>query len=164
MSFFRKLFGDGSGGGRGERPLAVAKPELLRLLRERGARSALIAYDGGHDEGGVTEIWISTEPLGAEPRKWSGDALPNAQQLEVDWDEMGKGGLLDAAMDVVSDKWGGFAGEFFVKGRLVVDVDAGSIARHDDAWLDEEGEDIDEDYDEDAAPKRSPDMHEVENV
>lgn len=164
MSFFRKLFGGGMRGGQGERPLSVAKPELLRLLRERGARSALIAYDGGHDEGGVTEIWVSSEPLGVDPRKWSGGSLAGAQEVEVDWDEMGQGGLLDAAMDVVSDKWGSFAGEFHVKGRLVVDVDAGSIARHDDMWLDEQEEAVDEDYDDDLEPKGPPDAHEVEAV
>jgi hypothetical protein len=29
------------------------------------------------------------------------------------------------------DKWGGFAGEFEVEGRLIVDVDGGRIARRD---------------------------------
>ena len=31
----------------------------------------------------------------------------------------------------MADKWGGFAGEFEVEGRLIVDVDGGRIVRRD---------------------------------
>jgi hypothetical protein len=60
------------------------------------------------------------------------------------------------------DKWGSFAGEFAVRGRLVVDVDAGTIVRQDDIWLFDEA-----DYDEleesdEEVPSRAPDTHEVE--
>jgi hypothetical protein len=179
MSFLRRLFGragdDGDerkrvderagAHGQGERQLAEAKADLLGLLRERGARSAVIAYDGGHDEGAVTEIWISRDPLSEPPRKFAGE-LVAAEELELDWDTFGGNppSLLDAAMDVVADKWGSFAGEFFVRGRLVVDVDSGAIARHDDTWVDDEDVDYEEAYDEEEQPKRPPDDHEVESV
>jgi hypothetical protein len=161
MSFFRKLFGGGGEHGQGNRALAPAKEDVLRLLRERGARSAVIAYDGGHDEGAVTEIWISREPLPSDATDFAGE-LAAAEEVTLDWDEFGHGGLLDAAMDVVADKWGSFAGEFFVKGRIVVDVDGGRMARHDDTWIDDEDADVEEDYDEDLQPKRPPDQHDVE--
>ena len=38
--------------------------------RSRSAHAALITYDGGHDEGSVSEIVVSTEPLGAPPEDW----------------------------------------------------------------------------------------------
>ena len=185
MSWLRRLFGgaDGAngedryeasrgddfdelGGDGGTRPLGEAKPELLRLLRERGARAAVIAYDGGNDEGGVTEIWISREPLSVDPREWNEEKLPAGEEVEVDWDtiESDPPGLLDYAMDVVCDKWGSFAGEFAVRGRLVVDVDSGGIARHDEMWGFTE-EDYDElDEAEDDIPKRPPDERTVEAV
>ena len=179
MSFLRRLFGragddgderkrvDERAGvhGQGERPLADAKADLLGLLRERGARSAVIAYDGGHDEGAVTEIWISRDPLPEPPHELAGE-LSGAEAVELDWDAFGSDppSLLDAAMDVVADKWGSFAGEFFVRGRLVVDVDSGAIARHDDTWVDDEDVDYEEAYDEEEQPKGPPDEHEVESV
>jgi hypothetical protein len=143
-----------------------ARPELLRLLTERGARSAIVVYDGGHDEGFVTAVQISREPLGVAPAKWTGPELSGAEELPDDT-SMGGGqaSVFDAAFDVVAGKWGGFAGEFVVKGRLVIDVESGEIARHDDVWIDEEPED-DEDWDEDAdlEPKGPPTVHEVEPV
>ena len=179
MSFLRRLLGRAGDGDRerehvdelanahrqAERPLAEARADLLGLLRERGARCAVIAYDGGHDEGAVTEIRISPEPLPGTPDEFTGE-LAAAEEVELDWDTFGSDppGLLDAAMDVVADKWGSFAGEFFVRGRLVVDVDSGAIARHDDTWVDDEDVDYDEAYDEEEQPKRPPDDHEVETL
>jgi hypothetical protein len=164
MSFLRRIFGGGDDSGEeraderegprrahaegagpvyghGEEPLSRSKPELLSLLRERGARSALISYDGGNDEGSVSGISYSAEPLGAEPAEWTGDALPAATEFDVesafeDWDGP-DGRFLQAADAVVCDKWGGFAGEFEVTGRLVVDVDSGRIARIDDVAVED---------------------------
>jgi hypothetical protein len=163
MSFLRRIFGGGEDGeeradererphraheegsgpvyGHGEEPLSRSKPELLSLLRERGARTALIIYDGGNDEGGVSGLSFSVEPLGAEPAEWEGDELPAATEVDVesayeDWDGP-EGRFLQAAEAVVCDKWGSFAGEFEVTGRLVVDVDSGRIARIDDVAVED---------------------------
>jgi hypothetical protein len=164
MSFLRRIFGGDGRDGRddraderepprapaegsgpvynhGEEPLSRSKPELLTLLRERGARSALITYDGGNDEGGVSGIAYSAEPLGANPVEWVGDELPVATEVDVerayeDWDGP-DGRVLQAAEAVVCDKWGSFAGEFEVTGRLVVDVDSGRIARVDDVAVED---------------------------
>ncbi|HEY3181212.1 MAG TPA: hypothetical protein VGJ77_00125 [Gaiellaceae bacterium] len=139
----RRAHDEGSGPvyGHGEEPLSRSKPELLSLLRERGARSALIAYDGGNDEGGVSGISYSAEPLGAEPAEWTADALPTATEVDVesafeDW-EGPQGRFLQAAEAVICDKWGSFAGEFEVTGRLVVDVDSGRMARIDDVAVED---------------------------
>jgi hypothetical protein len=109
-----------------------ARRELLRLLRERGARSALVVYDGGNDEGAVTAIRLSREPLGVDPEEWKAPDLVAAEEVAIDDDATDD--LYDAALWVVAGKWRSFAGLFFVKGRLVVDVDSGRIARHDDVW------------------------------
>jgi hypothetical protein len=109
-----------------------ARTELLRLLRERGARSALVVYDGGNDEGAVTAIRLSREPLGVDPSEWTMPDLAPAEEVAIDDDATDD--LYDAALWVVAGKWRSFAGLFFVKGRLVVDVDSGRIARHDDVW------------------------------
>jgi hypothetical protein len=158
MSWLRRIFGGfsamrGNAADAGYPPLEESKPELFRLLRERGSHSALIEYDGGHDEGSVTTMFVSPEPLGIDPKKWKGDSLPGAQEVEPNWgiydhesgalgytndEERAAGELTEAAMAVVCDRWGSFAGEFEVQGRLVVDVVGERIARHDVMRIDDE--------------------------
>ena len=121
--------------GHGDVPLEPAKAELLELLRERGARSAVIVYEGGNDEGWMTSFEYSTAPLGAPPDEWAGDGLPDAVAVDVDAAIEASGGpddaLFAAAEAVMCDKWGSFAGEYEVEGRLVIDVDGGRIVRRD---------------------------------
>jgi hypothetical protein len=133
MSRLSRLFGAHSTGpvyGHGEVPLDQAKPHLLELLRERGAANAVIAYDGGHDEGWITELTYDSTPVDVD------SAYDDFQSPD--------GRLLEAAEAVVCDKWGTFAGEFEVKGRLLVDVGDGRIERHDSVSV-EDGPFEDED-------------------
>src|SRR5688572_4290208 len=142
MSWLRRIFGGGDGEsrprrahgsrtgpiyGHGDVPLEPAKAELLALLRERGARSAVIVYEGGNDEGWMTSFEYSAAALGAEPQDWAGAGLPEAQAVDIDGAMDASGGpddaLFAAAEAVMCDKWGSFAGEFEVEGRLVIDVD-----------------------------------------
>lgn len=163
MSWLRRLFGsDGDGEqetigadelGYATNPqvAATAKGELIRVLRARGARSAILVYDGGHDEGGVTEIFLSSAPLADAPEAWREGTLPDAEEIDMEraWDAWGAGEdadeetrrlseLMDAAEALIAAKWEGFAGEFEVQGRLVVDVEGERVARHDVVTLDEE--------------------------
>jgi hypothetical protein len=149
MSWLRRIFGGGGGDsprrahrsgsgpvyGHGDVPLEPARAELLALLRERGARSAVIVYEGGHDEGWMTSFEYSAEALGADPEEWTGEALPSAQAVDIDSAIDAAGGpddaLFEAAEAVMCDKWGSFAGEYEVEGRLVIDVDGGRIVRRD---------------------------------
>lgn len=154
MSWLRRIFGGGTSVsgehsrprrahgrkegpvyGHGEVPLEPAKAQLFELLRERGARSAVIVYEGGNDEGWITAFQYSAAGLGADPESWSGDRLPEAQAVDVDAAMEAAGGpddaLFEAAEAVMCDKWGSFAGEFEVEGRLVVDVESGRIVRRD---------------------------------
>lgn len=121
--------------GHGDVPLEPAKLELLEVLRQRGARSALIVYEGGNDEGWITAFEYSAAALGADPEAWTGETLSDAQAVDVDRAIEAAGGpddeLFAAAEAVMCDKWGSFAGEFEVEGRLVVDVDLGRIVRRD---------------------------------
>ena len=121
--------------GHGDVPLEPAKLELLEVLRQRGARSALIFYEGGNDEGWITAFEYSTAALGVEPEAWSGETLAEAQSVDVDAAIEAAGGpddeLFAAAEAVMCDKWGSFAGEFEVEGTLVVDVELGRIVRRD---------------------------------
>jgi len=121
--------------GYGEVPLEPAKTQLLELLRERGARSAAIVYEGGNDEGWITAFEYSASPLGVDPEDWAGGELPDARAVDVDAALEAAGGpddaLFQAAEAVMCDKWGSFAGEFEVEGRLLIDVDARRIVRRD---------------------------------
>jgi hypothetical protein len=154
MSWLRRIFGGADRPAEpAERPAPSAgKAELLEQLRARGARSALVTYDGGNDEGGVASIAVSPEPLGLPAESWTGAELPGGTDvLWGDWSEQGAADhghrseaderLLEAAEAVVCEKWGGFAGEFQVEGRLVVDVDGDRIARQDVSWITDEDED-----------------------
>ena len=150
MSWLRRILGGGEGEpdprrahasrsgpayGHGDVPLEPAKAELLGLLRERRARSAVIVYEGGNDEGWMTSFEYSTAPLGAPPEEWAGDGLPDAVAVDVDAAIDASGGpddaLFAAAEAVMCDKWGSFAGEYEVEGRLVIDVDGSRIVRRD---------------------------------
>jgi hypothetical protein len=120
---------DGPVYGYGDLPMDRARPKLLDLLRERDAQRAVIAYDGGHDEGWITEFFYSSEPGDEEPDPATSTVVdPDAAFEDF---ESPDGRLLAAADAVVSDKWGTFAGEFEVKGRLLVDVPSGRIVRRD---------------------------------
>ena len=70
-----------------------------------------------------------------DPDRWPGDSLPDAQAVDIDRAIEGAGGpddeLFEAAEAVMCDKWGSFAGEFEVEGRLLVDVESGRIVRRD---------------------------------
>jgi hypothetical protein len=106
-----------------------AKPQLLDLLRERDAQRAVIAYDGGHDEGWITELFFSSDPGEREPDPATSTVIDPDTAYENF--ESPDGRLLAAAEAVVADKWGSFAGEFEVKGRLLVEVASGHIVRRD---------------------------------
>ena len=131
--------------GRADVPLERAKAQLLALLHDRGARSAVIEYDGGQDEGFINSFEFSGVPLAVEPTAWSG-SLPDPTAVDIDAALEATGApdqaLYEAAEAVMCDKWGSFAGEFEVEGRLVVDVDSGTIARIDavKVWEDFEGD------------------------
>jgi hypothetical protein len=154
--------------GYGERPLPEARAELLDALRARGARSAIVAYDGGNDEGGVTGITASPEPLPNDPLRFADETLATGESFDVDAFYEGNVGpqdqrLFEAAEAVVCDKWGSFAGEFEVRGRLVVDVDSGRIARHD-AMRTTEDDPYDEDSDDEYEAPDEAFEREVEEV
>jgi hypothetical protein len=134
MTWLSRLFGSETGPvyGRGEIPFDRAKSELLALLRERGARAAVIGYDGGNDEGWLTELVFSAEPFQGEPEGWS-SVTGSTIDVDAAYDdfETPDGKLVEAAEALVCDKWGSFAGEFHVDGRVFVDVDSGRIVRRD---------------------------------
>jgi hypothetical protein len=153
VSWLRRILGGSDrpdDGAPSVRP-SEGKARFLELLRDRGIRSALVVYDGGNDEGGVASIAVSGEPLAEPPERWTGATLPGgAEVLWGDWSEEGAGRhgsrpaaderLLEAAEAVVCEKWGSFAGEFQVEGRLVVDVDGERVARQDVSWVTDDDE------------------------
>jgi hypothetical protein len=154
VSWLRRIFGgsDRPAAGREPAPPGPGKAELLELLRARGARSAVVAYDGGTDEGGVASIAVSPEPLGVPAEHWQEASLAGGSEvLGGDWSEQGAADygnrpdaderLLEAAEAVVCEKWGSFAGASPVEGRLVVDGDGERIARQDVSWVTDEDED-----------------------
>lgn len=120
-------------------PFPEAKARLLELLRERGAKSAVIGYDGGNDEGWLTELTYFPKPFMGSPEDWqlpTGGTSVDTEKAYEEW-ESPDGRLVEAASAVVSDKWGGFAGEFHVDGRLFVSVPSGEIVREDAISIEE---------------------------
>lgn len=95
------------------------KTYVLDELRKRGASKALVSFSGGNDEGGVDNITLSLKLA---------NGTETEQELEV-WGSKGTDDekLVSELSAAVYDRYYSFAGEFYVNGDVVVDVEEGTV-------------------------------------
>jgi hypothetical protein len=109
----------------------MTKNEIFEELKKRGAAKAIVTFSGGGDEGGVNCIDLfdaSSKNIGSldenfEAEKWN----PETKRMEPVENIPMDGKLANALGKPVYDKYGGFAGEFYVSGEIIYDVAASSI-------------------------------------
>jgi hypothetical protein len=109
-------------------------PEALRLLQEAGYVKAEVGFEGGDDEGGVTDITViksdgTTDTLPSYMPATIGRYTKDKGYHEVpnpDHDPT-IGPLIVELGRPVHDRYHTFAGEFFVQGTVTFDVEAGKV-------------------------------------
>ena len=94
--------------------------EVFRLLRQRNVIKALVHFSGGNDEGDVESITLLVDAgqIDLEPHYYGDD--------DSDPDKH----LAKLLAEPVWDRYGGFGGDFYVDGRVVYDVTAGTAKMH----------------------------------
>lgn len=101
----------------------MSKNEAFSLLRQRGASRAVVTFAGGNDEGDVEGIvlLIGDEEVRLEPYYGDGEGeLTDDQQLAE---------LLAAP---VWERYGSFAGDFYVYGNVTYDVEKQTVVMSKD--------------------------------
>ncbi len=101
--------------------MKMTRAEVFGRLRELGAVTAVVPFNGGHDEGFVEGVTLR----GAE-----GSAVAVIHEDyygEAEEPFEGAHRLAEALSRPVYDEYGGFAGEFEVEGRVVWDVSKATV-------------------------------------
>jgi hypothetical protein len=107
----------------------MTKDQVFVAITGRGADRVVAPFSGGHDEGGpdgirlmkggdvIGEInlWDEGEWVKGEGYRIKPDT-PENRQLKID------GELAEAICQPIHDRWGGFAGDFYVNGTVAWDV------------------------------------------
>ena len=112
------------------------KSKCLRLLTKRGVSKATVYFSGGNDEGSIDSIeYVMLD--GSEPPKIVGAAISyiynaDSKKWEEDWskvpdEQRDDTELINALEAIVDDRYGTFAGDFYVNGEVVYDVAAGTV-------------------------------------
>jgi hypothetical protein len=106
--------------------------EFKREIVARGATRAVVHFSGGNDEGGADSIYLyngdekvaELEPYGYDSEEvWDDEKkqfVPNPDYKEDR--------LCDWLADIPSDRYGNFAGEFYVSGVITIDTITDKIA------------------------------------
>jgi hypothetical protein len=110
----------------------VVQPGVWRWLEAKGAVKAYLSYSGGNDEGGVDEVVLAlkdgmkvslptvyvSEMWDEAARTWRRGVYDGQSFRALTEDER----MIAALCQPVEDRYGSFAGEFYVNGTLVYDV------------------------------------------
>jgi hypothetical protein len=118
------------------------KRAALELLRKEQIGKLEIEFSGGNDEGGV-DSYAAFAPDGSElkfafERTWPDVFVDGRyQQRELTEEERRVNQLLDTLEQPIDDRYGSFAGDFHVNGRLTYDVAEGTVAFAGDESTDE---------------------------
>jgi hypothetical protein len=90
------------------------RSDVFQALRNKGAWKAIVDFSGGGDEGGADHI-----------------CLVNEEEIEfgsIDpWGDDGNRELAETLTEPIYDRWGSFAGEFYVHGQLIWDAQANTV-------------------------------------
>lgn len=98
----------------------VKKEETFNLMRACGITKAVVEFSGGNDEGGPDDIEVTREGAN-EPSE-----LP-AYYGSRDGSGTREEQLADLLARPVYAEYGTFAGEFYVHGRVVWDLEARTV-------------------------------------
>jgi hypothetical protein len=130
----------------------LSKSGAFAELRNRGAAKAIVAFQGGNDEGGVEEItlldadgkevgklqeYYGGSTWNPETKKWDKPKLNPQVQKDAD--------LAEALGKPVYDKYYNFAGEFYVQGTVIWDVKTQDV-KMSGSESHEEWDEFEEDY------------------
>lgn len=108
----------------------LSRGEIFNRLRALGAAKATVEFSGGGDEGGVDSITLhdgegNELPIKLE-KNYSGSRWDGTKWLSVEPDtENNK--LAGALAAPVNERYGSFAGDFYVSGTVDYDVVAGTV-------------------------------------
>ena len=87
----------------------MTRSELFEKLRSRGIKRIEVCFSGGNDEGGVDDIIAD------------GEYFNRGEVGSENWE------LTKALCEPVYDKYCSFAGEFYVDGKVIYDVEKETI-------------------------------------
>jgi hypothetical protein len=113
----------------------MKRDAVFAILKDKGVAKVEVQYSGGGDEGGVNEIYLydnagkqvaSMEEYYGASSVWD-EATKTYKPADPPNDEQK---LSMALCSPVYDKYGGFAGEFYVSGTVTWDVTTGKINDH----------------------------------
>jgi len=111
---------------RGER---LSRFELFAELRRRNVAKVEVQFSGGGDEGGVDSISLQDaegNEIGTLEEDYGGSQWDGQKWVPVNPPNPDTA-LVNALCAPVYDKYGSFAGEFYVSGKINVDVAAETI-------------------------------------
>lgn len=105
----------------------LRRVELWAELRKRGVAKVSVEFSGGGDEGGVGDITLfnaAGEEIGTLEERypvWNGKEWVHKYPSDPDLV------LVETLCSPVYEKYGTFAGEFYVSGTVDYDVEAGTV-------------------------------------
>lgn len=104
----------------------MTKEQVFAELEARGVAKAVAVFSGGNDEGGVDQITLFNEDdieIGSlEPYYGRGqvyDSATGSWKPIEDPDKTGDNDLAMALGGPSDDRWGSYAGEFYVSGEVI---------------------------------------------
>lgn len=129
------------------------RTEVFQKLRELGATSAILRYEGGNDEGHIEDVELydgkryvrsiedpqsygggmmvvrdeAGHTIYEEVELHSGGTRREAKLREMTPSEKETRDLVEALGDPVWEAYGSFAGDFFVSGKVEWDADTKSV-------------------------------------
>lgn len=106
--------------------------QVFEKLKELGATKAIVAFSGGNDEGGVDDIYLynNDQQISHQFGSWytghtwgyredgSYGVLPDKEEADA---------LAVALVAPVDERYATFAGEFYVHGEVVWDVEQKTV-------------------------------------
>lgn len=107
----------------------LSRTELFAELRKRGVAKVSVEFSGGGDEGGVDNITLYNAEgaeIGTLEEDYGGDQWNGKEWVPVNPPNPNTE-LVNTLCAPVYEKYGSFAGEFYVNGTVDYDVEAGTV-------------------------------------
>lgn len=108
------------------------KNKAMSILKARGIRQAMVEYNGGHDEGYVAVIATRTDGTRYELPRHSTYSGYNQPPVKLTPEQEADNELMELLTNPVYNEWYSFAGEFYVNGYYLWDVEANKVTKSQD--------------------------------